>query len=265
MESILDRGIKEVIDGHPAVAGILDEYKIGCAPCNVGTCQLKDIVEIHGLAPDVEAELLTRIARAIDPDAPAIEPTARKSPQGDGEIRYSPPMQLLVDEHKLIKRWLACIPSVAASVDLDAEADRELIHDGINFIRNYADRFHHAKEEDILFGLFDADLEIIRVMLIDHDHGRGFVKAAVAALDARDRDELVKQLTAYHELLTEHIQKEDEILYTWMDRNLTTSQVGQLYSRFAEVSREHGDVASTSEQFVLRAELRFQNEEQSNE
>ena len=102
-------------------------------------------------------------------------------------------------------------------------------------------------------------------MLVDHDHGRGYVKAAVTALDARDRDGLVKQLTAYYELLTEHIQKEDEILYTWMDRNLTTSQVGQLYTRFTEVSQEHGDVASTSEQFVLRAELRFQTKEQIDE
>lgn len=265
MSSIVDRGIKEVIDAHPVVAGILDEYKIGCAPCNVGTCQLKDIVEIHGLAPDVEAELLTRIARAIDPDAPAFEPKVRKSAQSDGQIRYSPPMQLLVDEHKLIKRWLACVPRVAAEIDLNVEADRDLIRDGIDFIRNYADRFHHAKEEDILFGFFDADLEIIRVMLTDHDTGRGHVKAAVAALEAQDRDGLVEHLTAYHALLTEHIQKEDEILYTWMDRNLSTSQVGQLYTRFSEVSQEHGDVASTSEQFVVRAELRFQTKEQNDD
>jgi len=31
-----------------------------------------------------------------------------------------------------------------------------------------------------------------------------------------------------------HIRKEDEILYPWMDRNLSTAQVGALFSKFAE-------------------------------
>ena len=52
MEAYLNKGIKEVIDEFPEVEKILDEYGIGCGPCSVGTCLLKDIVEIHDLPSD---------------------------------------------------------------------------------------------------------------------------------------------------------------------------------------------------------------------
>ena len=47
MEQYLSKGIKEIIDQYPDVESILDEYGIGCGPCSVGICLLKDIVDIH--------------------------------------------------------------------------------------------------------------------------------------------------------------------------------------------------------------------------
>ena len=46
MDEYLNKGIKEIINQFPEVENILNEYGIGCAPCSVGTCLLKDIVEI---------------------------------------------------------------------------------------------------------------------------------------------------------------------------------------------------------------------------
>ena len=46
MQEYLNKGIKEVIKQFPPVADILNEYDIGCVPCSVGTCLLKDIVQI---------------------------------------------------------------------------------------------------------------------------------------------------------------------------------------------------------------------------
>ncbi|MDF1592737.1 MAG: hypothetical protein P1P89_14565 [Desulfobacterales bacterium] len=61
----LDKGIKEVIDQFPTVESILTEYGIGCGPCNVGTCLLKDIVRIHNLPADREAEMLKKFSKII--------------------------------------------------------------------------------------------------------------------------------------------------------------------------------------------------------
>ena len=65
MENHMEKGIKELIDQNPVIAEILSEYDIGCGPCNVGTCLLKDIVQIHSLAEADEKELYDRIGRAL--------------------------------------------------------------------------------------------------------------------------------------------------------------------------------------------------------
>ena len=78
MEEYLNKSIKEVINQFPEVGNILNEYNIGCAPCSVGSCLLKDIVEIHNLPSEEEQELMVRIARVIYPDLEAKIPEIKR-------------------------------------------------------------------------------------------------------------------------------------------------------------------------------------------
>jgi hemerythrin-like domain-containing protein len=242
MEALLNRGIKEIIDEHAEVGPILEAYGIGCVPCSVGTCLLKDIVDIHGLTAVQEQELMTKIAQSVYPDRDIVIPLREESGPAPGtELTYSPPVKKLVDEHCWIKRLLAQIPAVIDKLDLSSESDRQLVRDMLDFIRNYADRFHHAKEEDILFKYFDESLDILQVMLTDHENGRAHVRAIAEAAEKQDRATACEHLVAYRELLTEHIKKEDEILYPWMDKELSDSQIGEMFSAFADVDVEFGD------------------------
>ncbi len=95
-------------------------------------------------------------------------------------------------------------------------------------------------------------------MYEDHTTGRGHVKAMLEALDRQDKATLGEHLLAYRELLTEHIKKEDEILYPWMDRNLSTTQVGELFAKFSEVDEQMGFSSEKYEQFVAKLEKQFQ-------
>lgn len=259
MEAYLNQGIKEIIDQYPAVEKILDEYGIGCGPCSVGLCLLKDIVEIHRLPPDQEQELMVRIAKTIDPEADIEIPEAKAALVNEpAEIKYSPPMKKLVDEHVLIKRWIALIPKVVEHLDVETESGRQLILDGIDMIRTYADRYHHAKEEDILFKYFDQDSQILQVMYQDHTTGREHVKAMLEALECKDKKTLGDHLMAYRELLAEHIKKEDTILYPWMDGSLSTRQIGELFAKFSEVDDQMDFRPEKYEQFVAKLEKQFQ-------
>lgn len=258
METYLNKGIKEVIDQFPGVENILNEYEIGCAPCTVGTCLLKDIVEIHNLPAGQEREMMARIAQTIYPDKeieiPRVE---RKTEEKAAKLKYSPPMKTLVDEHVLIKRWLALIPAVVDNLDVDTTEGRELILDGVEFIRYYADKYHHAKEEEVLFQYFDENLEILRVMYEDHKTGRNHVKAILGALERKDRGTIAEHLTAYGELLKDHIRKEDEILLPWMDRNLSDRQIGELFAKFNETDKQIGYSPAKYEAFIDRLEEKF--------
>ena len=262
MEANLNKGIKEVIDEFPEVEKILDEYGIGCGPCSVGTCLLKDIVDIHDLPADQEQKMMARIAKIIYPDEvveiPQVKRKVEAPPKG---IKYSPPMKKLVDEHVLIKRWVALIPEVINNLDVDSEEGRQLLLDGVDFIRSYADKYHHAKEEEILFKYFDEDLDILKAMHEDHERGRSHVRAILEALERKDKATIAEHLNAYRELLKEHIKKEDEILYPWMDRNLSDSQIGELFSKFNTTDEQIGFSPDKYEGFINHLEKKYLQKE----
>lgn len=262
MEEYLNKSIKEIINQFPEVADILDGYNIGCAPCSIGSCLLKDIVEIHNLPSEEEQELMVRVAKVIYPDREVKIPEIKRKPEaGPKEIRYSPPMEKLVNEHVLIKRWVAVIPKVIDNLDVESEQGRQVIIDGIEFIRSYADKYHHAKEEEILFKYFDENFDILKTMYEDHENARAHVRAMLEALDKKDKEAVSEHLNAYQELLTEHIKKEDEILYPWMDRNFSITQIGELFSKFNVKDEGLSDTPKKYEEFINKLEQKFKLKE----
>ena len=258
MKEILNREIKGLMDEFPEVVDILRDYGVGCVECSVATCLLNDVVGIHNLSPEDEQEIMARIARVIYPGREVEIPLKQRGPASrPGDIAYSPPMKKLVDEHKLIKRFVALIPCILEAADLGREEGRRLILDTVDFIRSYADKYHHAKEEDILFKFFDPDLDILLVMHQDHESARAHVRAISAAVERRDAAAVREHLNAYHDLLTAHIKKEDEILYRWMDRQLTDTHVGKLFSQFSEVDQQFGNTPQYYERLIEEFELKF--------
>ncbi len=259
MKKYLDQNIKDIIACYPGVGDVLNEYKIACTTCAAGTCRLRDIVEIHNLPGAVEERLMEKIALAISPAGGLKLPGSRRNPApAAGGIKYSPPLKRLVDEHALIKRLLALIPRLVAGVDFGTDEGAELASGALMFIRTYADKYHHAKEEDILFKHFDENLDVIKAMLQDHVTGRGHVKDAASALAGKNGAAVAAHLLAYHGLLTEHIKKEDEILYPWIDRSLSITQIGELFSKFIEADEKIGaEIVSRQQKFVEEAERKY--------
>jgi len=250
LDGYLERNIKELLAEYPGLGDVLSGYGIGCVTCTEGSCAVKDIVQYHYLPVDRQRALMQRMAQVIEGGEP--EPAQQAAePAVVREITYSAPMADLVREHALIKRWLALIPSVLKTLDLASEEDRKLIRFGIGFIQTYADKYHHAKEEDILFTRFDETQQILRVMLEDHTAGRSHVKAMLQALEQRDEVILTEHLLAYRDLLTEHIRKEDEILYPWMDRQLSPEQIETLQREFDQAdSRFDPGMVRRFEEFI---------------
>jgi len=258
MELYRNKGIKDIITEFPKVGEILDEYGIGCGPCTVGICLLKDILDIHKMESDKELELMERIEAVIYPEreiktvAPIETVQSAEAPHV-----FSAPMQLLVNEHVTIKRWLALIPSVIENIDLTTDEGILIIADGIDLIRSYADRLPHGKEEDILFTYFDDSEKIFQVIYEDHRIARNHVKEMLSAIEKKDVSSLSQHLTAYGILLTEHIKKEDEILFPWLDRKLTPGQVIEIGEKFDSGDIEVGVDPQKYQLFLKFLEKRF--------
>ena len=56
-----DRPIKDVLKEHPMIGEILNKHEIGCIKCSVGTCLLKDVVSVHFVGDETEAQIETEI------------------------------------------------------------------------------------------------------------------------------------------------------------------------------------------------------------
>jgi len=139
--------------------------------------------------------------------------------------------QVMVDEHKLILRMIALVENNTALLEQGKFRNWQFYIDAVDFIRNYADRFHHAKEEDVLFvelinnGMPEKQSPI-EAMHMEHDQGRAHVRAieeaAQKALDGEigQATVIIENAKGYAALLRGHIEKEDDILYPLAERVL---------------------------------------------
>ncbi len=261
MERYLTTGIKAIIDDHPGVGDILERYHIACVPCTVGTCTLADVVKFHHLTSQHQAQLMWEVEKALYPDRcvppPEVLPEEELPPPA--AHRFSPPVRRLVEEHTWIKRLLAVLPSILEEIESTGQFDAALIRDVLDFIRGYADQFHHLKEEGILFDYVDPEEELVKVIYEDHRSARGHIREAGEAVVGDDIDDLCRSLRCYRELLTEHIDKEDGVLYPYIDRSLTTTQVGELFRRFDEADGQlEADVPERYERFIMDLESKYE-------
>lgn len=139
--------------------------------------------------------------------------------------------RVMVDEHELILRMIALVEHNTALLEGGRFRNWQFYLDAVDFIRNYADRFHHAKEEDVLFvaliknGMPEKQSPI-EAMHMEHDQGRAHVlaieEAAQKALDGKPAQSAViaEHARGYATLLRSHIGKEDDILYPLAEQTL---------------------------------------------
>src|SRR3990167_11089302 len=105
------------------------------------------------------------------------------------------PTEMLANEHEHI---LKVVNALIRECSKDTQnIDKDFFEGAIDFIRNYADKFHHAKEEDILFKELCKDTVQMRCnpveqMIHEHDLGRNFVKGIEEGLKKRDLNKIIK-------------------------------------------------------------------------
>ncbi len=243
MDNFLRMSIREIIKTHPETERILADYDIDCESCTARNCLLGDIADIHNLSVENERALMERITEVISPGSEINISLRKRTLSKPNKISYSPPIEKLVEEHELIKRFVALIPFIIDEINISSQEIDRLIPDAVDFIGTFADRIHHTKEELILFKYFNEDIEIIRSMHEDHENARMHARAVKKAVGNRDRDKVISGLNGYRDVLVGHIKREDEILYPWMDNNLSASEKSDMFLKFnSEDKKDRSDI-----------------------
>lgn len=146
----------------------------------------------------------------------------------------------LMSEHQNILRVIVQVLIECSRIENGGETDKKFMEQTIDFIRNYADKFHHAKEEDILFEAMLTNVDCLHcnpipVMLYEHQDGREFVGKLENALKENDKNGVIENARGYCYLLQNHIYKEDNILYPMAEDALDDEQKAQVVRKYKEV------------------------------
>ncbi|OCL26501.1 hemerythrin [Orenia metallireducens] len=159
-------------------------------------------------------------------------------------------IKLLVEEHKNIKRVLKVVRKLSIKVFESGEVDFASFYNGIDFIRNYADKHHHNKEEEILFKKLSEELGEplasgpISAMFSEHDLGRLFIYnleqalKAVKAGNGEAKVDIIANAVAYTDLLYRHIDKEDNAIYIYGEKNLSQDSLAEVEEACKKVEIE---------------------------
>jgi hemerythrin-like domain-containing protein len=159
------------------------------------------------------------------------------------------PTDVLKEEHRGIELMLSVLEQVCRKLDANERVDLGHLDQMLDFLKGFADKCHHMKEENLLFpamGMvgFSKEAGPVAVMLDEHTLGRKYIAAmteALAALKLGQADaspKLVGAARDYISLLSAHIAKEDNILFMMADMHLSSEVQSHLMKEFERVERE---------------------------
>ena len=132
------------------------------------------------------------------------------------------PIGPMMIEHRLIERMIAVMRNELDRFLREKKADPQIITTFVDFVRTYADRCHHGKEEDILFrelkkkALSEEHRDTMNQLVKDHQWARQQTRDLVNATEkygAGDEDMfliITARLNALTEFYPQHIEKEDK-------------------------------------------------------
>lgn len=155
----------------------------------------------------------------------------------------------LRNEHEGIEIAIQVLDTIAGELEAQHDVSIDDLEQIVDFLKTFADKCHHSKEEDLLFpALEKAGVLVaggpIGVMLDDHTKGRDFIRTMGDSLpkikqnDIPARNEFAAAAHGYAGLLRDHISNENTILFVIAEQKLTPKEHETLSEGFERIEQE---------------------------
>lgn len=160
------------------------------------------------------------------------------------------PRGLLMIEHRLIEKMLKIAAIELNNVEKNREVDPVFIDTIVDFIRIYADRTHHGKEEDILFKELEKkklnhdNKRIMQELISEHKIARKNVKELVEAKtsyvsgDSGSIEVIIDKVSFLVNFYPEHILKEDKVFFPDTEKYFSDDELNKMLNDFYEFDRQ---------------------------
>ncbi|HOO70551.1 MAG TPA: hemerythrin domain-containing protein [Spirochaetota bacterium] len=156
----------------------------------------------------------------------------------------------LMIEHRLIEKMLIIANKELVNIKNNKTVDSIFIDTLVDFIRIYADRTHHGKEEDILFKeldnkkLNDKDKKGMQELIDEHIAARKIVKELVEAKtkyiegDSKSINTIIDKLTFLINFYPVHIKKEDKVFFPDTEKYFSNEELDKMLNDFWDFDKK---------------------------
>lgn len=161
------------------------------------------------------------------------------------------PVHMLIHEHKYILQVVNSTAVLDACLEKGEPIDVEMVRRIVHFMREFADKCHHGKEEQLLFpamekkGVPETGCPLGGLMA-EHKKGRSLVAALdeaagiYAAGSAEGASKIREAMRGIRELYPNHIWKEDAMVFPMAEKLFTVEELAQMKADFDQVELELG-------------------------
>ncbi len=154
------------------------------------------------------------------------------------------PAETLHHEHVYILKVVNGLEALGERLKAGGTVDAATLREAVEFMRSFADRCHHGKEEDLLFPAMEAKgvpehgcpLGALRD---EHVKGRAAVTALAEAAEAYAADgvpaPVLEAIDRIYALYPNHIWKEDDMVFPMVARLFSAEERARLARQFEDV------------------------------
>lgn len=173
----------------------------------------------------------------------------------------NPAIAMLTHEHEVIMKVVNALGTMSNELAHGRAVDATRLREAVRFMREFADKCHHAKEEDILFpemakhGVPEAGCPLAALRR-EHVQGRQLVTVLAEGAEAYARNEpqapdaLMAVINNIGHLYSSHIWKEDNMVFPMVDRLFSAEDIKRLAERFEQAETELGEEHESLERFA---------------
>lgn len=151
--------------------------------------------------------------------------------------------QALIDEHVHILKGLHFFKMARDLIERNQHPPKDFFKCGVSFFRQYADQYHHYKEEFLMFGflarkkegLLDLEIGSLRHQ---HETGRRFLTNIEKSVNGYEMGNevavtsLLENLASFSSVLSRHIFREDHLFFPMVENELSENEKETLMDQF---------------------------------
>lgn len=145
----------------------------------------------------------------------------------------------LKKEHNAILHVLNILDKMMSADNKADNVRLEYYNELVHFLKIFADKCHHGKEENYLFEELvkhgvPCEGGPVGVMLREHELGREYIALMDKSLEAKDLTGFHAAAVKYRDLLRNHIDKENNVLFVMADKLLDEAKQTDLFEKFEQ-------------------------------